>query len=743
MTRRIFSRQGRARESASFGAAALGALLLAGAVLGTGIARTEVQVSDGLTWVGDDQRGEVVQVNPASGRPETRLQVAGGDAVLDITQRDGRLVVLDRRTGQITVVDLATLLASGRRQAAPGAGSKVLAAAGLLYVVDRDEGVVVDVDPVTLVDVGAPWRAGRPLADAVADDDGVLWAVDHGGTLRALGWDGAAARFVERSAEQVAGAGPATVLVPHRRGVTLLGLEGGVVLQAGTGEDRRGRTDQRTGTVLAAQASPSGLVPAAVPDAGVVVLLSGPDVLQVDVRGRGCPHPDRPAVLKDKVYVPCRGDGKVIVLDPRGGRGGADLETPGSPNPQLVLDDDRIVVNAPGAEKGLVIDPDGSAKPVTIRNPDLPVKKPEKPPVPPTPPSPPPPDPDEPTRTRPHQPTAPPVVPVDGQPGGGVPAGPPSGPGVPSSGPGGSTAPSAGARVPGAPAGVTATEVSWSTRTTVSVSTTWTAPASNGSPITGYRVKAQCEGGAYSLQDTVGTSLVLAVECSEGGRVTVTVVASNAVGSGPAGSASVALSGGGGNPPVTTQPPPPPPVTTTEPPPPPPPTTTTEPPLPAMPTPGATVITGSVRGADVTERLLKLEPPADWASFPGTCVVRNSSAGYDTPIGCADTSATIYGEYGANVVTVVATAADGRTSVSKAHTFTVREPVGCSPSPCQIPASYEEPVSSSPTTSEATRTTMAAAGVGLLLTAVVVRATGRRREDTADGRGQDEENDTP
>ncbi|WP_424184976.1 hypothetical protein ACOBQX_24225 [Actinokineospora sp. G85] len=404
VVRRVFSRQGRGRESASFGAAAVGVLLLAGAVLGNGISRTAVEVSDGLTWLGDDERGEVVQVNPASGRPETRLAVAGGDAVLDITQRDGRLVVLDRRSGQITTIDLATLLAGGRRQAAPGATSKVLAAAGRLHVVDRDAGTVVNVDPATLVDLGEPWRAGRPLADAVADDEGVVWAVDHGGVLRSVDWDEAGRRFAQRSDEPVEGAGPTTVLVPHKRGVTLLGLAGGIVLQAGTGEDRRGSTTQLAGSVLAAQTSPAGLVPASVPDAGVVVLLSGGDVHRVDVRQRGCATPDRPAVLRDRVYVPCRGESKVIVLDASGGRGGDDLSTPGSPSPQLVLDDDKLIVNAPGAGKGIVIDPDGTTKPVVIRSPELPVKTPEKPPTPPTPPSPPPPDPHEPTRTRANQP---------------------------------------------------------------------------------------------------------------------------------------------------------------------------------------------------------------------------------------------------------------------------------------------------------------------------------------------------
>ena len=84
---------GGGRESASFVAALLGVLVLAGAALGQGISRTSVAVSDGLTWLGDDQRGEVVQVNPVSGKPQTRLQISGPDSQLEIAQEEvGALV---------------------------------------------------------------------------------------------------------------------------------------------------------------------------------------------------------------------------------------------------------------------------------------------------------------------------------------------------------------------------------------------------------------------------------------------------------------------------------------------------------------------------------------------------------------------------------------------------------------------------------------------------------------------------
>ncbi|WP_143466627.1 hypothetical protein, partial [Lentzea kentuckyensis] len=456
--KRIIS--GGGRESASFVAALLGVLVLAGAALGQGISRTSVDVSDGLTWLGDDQRGEVVQVNPVSGKPQTRLQISGPDSQLEIAQEDGRLIVLNRRTGEITVIDLATLLASGRRQAPPGASSKVLVANGMVFVVDRAAGTVHTADPLTLADIGQTWEAGQPLADAVVDERGVLWLVDHGGTLRSLDWSDDEERFQERSQRQVSGAGPRTVLVPHDQGVTLIGLDGGVVVRDGTGEDVSSMTDRSDAEVIAAQSSPLDLVPASLPSSSVVVLVVGRDVLRIDVGAMGCPKPGRPAVYRDKVYVPCKGSGKVIILDRGGSRGGDDVRTAGGSDPELVFDDGRLFVNVPGSSTGVLVDTDGATRSLTIRSPEVPVKDPDRSP-------------------------------------------PPS-----------STPPStSGGAAPAAPAGVTVREKS-RTSSAVVVTVSWSAVSSTD-PIVGYTVtgSGSFSGGSVSAQ-SAGTSADLSLPCT-------------------------------------------------------------------------------------------------------------------------------------------------------------------------------------------------------------------------------------
>ncbi|MBB4905349.1 fibronectin type III domain-containing protein [Actinophytocola algeriensis] len=662
------------RDSASFGAASLGVLLIAGAVLGTGVARTAVDVSDGLTWLPDDPRGEVVQVNPASGRPEVRLQVSGGDAQLEITQKDGVLVVLDRRSGQITVIDLATLLASGRRQAPPGATSKVLVSEGRVYVVDRAAGTITNADPVTLVDVGKPWRAGLPLADVVVDDEGTVWAVDHDGHLHALEWSDDDQAFDEKSDDVVRGAGPATVLVPHSRGVTLFGLDGGVVRQVGTGQDVAGATSRLPREVLAAQSSPAGLVPASVPGQGIVVLVAGDRVVRVDVAALGCARPGRPVVFRDRVYVPCLGAGKVLVLDRSGSRAAQDIATPGGMDPQLVFDDGRLFISAPGAERGVIVDSDGSTRPVTIRSPELPVVNPDRPPMPevPTPPRPSP-RPEEPTRPggRGDQPRPP------GAPGPGTTTGP--------------SQPGGGNRgAPGAPPGITAMLGSRSdTELTTTVS--WGVPTENGGPITSYTVVVSGDftGGSQTTQ-TTETSARLTVPCADStfcdnGRLDITVTATNRAGRGTAGTGSWNVPPRQSQP--TTQPPAPtttnptptnptttnPAPTTTNPPAPPPPPD--PPPPPSMPAAGAVII-GTVtapNGQQDYTRLVALSPPGDWASHNGSCQLVNTTQGYSVAIACSATSAQIGVEEGSNRLVVRAHASDGSQSVDSAAK-TVRGP---------------------------------------------------------------------
>ncbi|WP_460978942.1 fibronectin type III domain-containing protein [Pseudactinotalea suaedae] len=95
-------------------------------------------------------------------------------------------------------------------------------------------------------------------------------------------------------------------------------------------------------------------------DVGLVFMISGRELLTVDVGGVGCAQPLRPAVLERRVYVPCGGEGRVIVLDENGLSAGPDIVVPGGGDPELIVDDGRLVVHDPDDGRIVVVQQDGS-----------------------------------------------------------------------------------------------------------------------------------------------------------------------------------------------------------------------------------------------------------------------------------------------------------------------------------------------------------------------------------------------
>ena len=216
----------------------LGAALVLGAALGSGAASSAVTMSDGVTWLPDEQTGQLVQVNPGTGRAERRLTVAGPGADLEVTQQDGHLVVGDARTGTITSIDLSTLLTGGQRRSEEP--MQVLVGGGQAYLVTPSTGVVRAVDPLTLRDLGAPYRVGAELVDVVVDRGGTVWAVTSAGRLVSMTWRPDDRSF-DTGETTVRGGGSATRLLPHDRGVTVFAPDSGSVLQVGSRPGPGGR----------------------------------------------------------------------------------------------------------------------------------------------------------------------------------------------------------------------------------------------------------------------------------------------------------------------------------------------------------------------------------------------------------------------------------------------------------------------------------------------------------------------
>ncbi|MGF2949396.1 hypothetical protein [Microbacterium alcoholitolerans] len=379
--RGIWSRllRGRDRGMVEVGVAFGGALLVVGAIAGNGVAALAVDMSDGQAWL-PGQDGSVVQVNPSTGVAERRLVVGDGDTSLSIAQRDGALIVTDERSGLVTAVDLAALIASGSR--ATSGDERVLVGGGRVVVVDDDPGTVRAVDPLTLADIGKPFRTAHPITDAVVDGDGDVWVLTDDGELTQLEYSDGSGRFRTEERRPVAGAGPETRLVPHERGVTVFAADGGAVVQVGSGSDLAVTVPALSGSIAAAPHSPATLVPASVTDTGQVFLLSSGSLLQVDVGERGCTRPGSPQVFSERVYVPCLGTGTVMVLDARGKRAGADIIIPGGGDPVFTADEGRLFVTTDRDGRAVVVQPDGSTGMVDLGAPDVPeVRVDREPPV--------------------------------------------------------------------------------------------------------------------------------------------------------------------------------------------------------------------------------------------------------------------------------------------------------------------------------------------------------------------------
>lgn len=360
------------RGSAEVGVVLVAGAVVAGSVLGTGVARTAVEVTDGITWLADSPSGRVVEVDPQTLQPQATAQVGAPGQQLVLSQDRGRLVVSNTSTGSLTSIDLATLLASGRRDAAPGGSVSVILDHGRAFLVDRRAGLVANIDPVTLATRGRVWMAPGGLRDAVADRSGAIWVAAGDGTLTRLTWSDASLAFVPGDTRTLERVGDAVRLVAHERGVTVVSPSTGAILQVGTGHDLVGASPQMRGRIAPASRSDSDLVPVSVPDRDVVVIVRDGRVVEVSTASLGCPDPGTPAELGGVVYVPCPTTGRVIRLEGDGRKAGPDILTGTKGTPELVVDDGTLLVNVQGSPKGVRVSSDGTTSSFTRLDPTMP-----------------------------------------------------------------------------------------------------------------------------------------------------------------------------------------------------------------------------------------------------------------------------------------------------------------------------------------------------------------------------------
>lgn len=377
----------RARGAAELSVVLVAGALTAGVMFGQGLSRTSVDLADGLTWLGDGPSGEIMQVNPATGDLENRRLVGAPGDDVDVAQYGGQLYVTNHTTGQLMAFDLTSLLVAGQRRVSVGGAVQVLVHDDHAFLVDGDQSTIAAIDPVRTDAIGTIWVAPKGLADAAIDDDGTVWALEDDGSLHELTWSDDAQEFDDEKTHEVEMSGPKSVLVSHTRGVTVFGADQGIVEQVGTGHDMAADAPRLAGELRAPERAPSGLVPVAASDTGTVVLTTPGGIREVDMSSIQCGDPGTPEVFHGLVYVPCRGEGRVVKLDDSGVRDGDDIDTPGARDPEIVVDDDSLVVNTPGARTGVVVHGDGRITTVVRDDPQVPSMPPSSTATPPPPPS--------------------------------------------------------------------------------------------------------------------------------------------------------------------------------------------------------------------------------------------------------------------------------------------------------------------------------------------------------------------
>lgn len=362
-----------ARGTAEVSVVVVAASLLAGLVFGNGLARTSLDLTDGLSWLKDEPSGQVLQVNPVTGEPMGALDTGDPSDPLQLAQYDGGLVVLNRATGTITSFDLATILQTGQSRVRDGDRVELLVHGEQFFRLDKQEGTFAALDSVTTRPVGEIWFSPTGLVDAKIDEQGTIWALDPEGLVTALTWSPESKAFVVEDTRKVDHSGPGSVLVAHEKGVTLFGPDNGIVVQVGTGRDIvHGGVDIK-GHLAGPRVSPGDLVPVSSPENGTVVIVSGDRVVQVPLGGT-CADPGAPLAYHASVYVPCEGDAKVLRLSPDGKVIGA-IRTPSEgAGIELVLDDGYLLINVQGAETGIRVLPNGDTKTFTRRERGTPVR---------------------------------------------------------------------------------------------------------------------------------------------------------------------------------------------------------------------------------------------------------------------------------------------------------------------------------------------------------------------------------
>jgi hypothetical protein len=343
------------------------ALLLAGlsaTVLGLGGADRALTGYDASAWLFSQHRGELGRVNGETGRVDTRVTVNGTrDHPVQVTQTDRYLLIRDLVTGQVRALDLATLQVAATMDTPPGLGVKLAIYGPSALLIDTVGGVLRQLDPLTLQQIGPPVAFSPGLRGGEFDSAGTLWLAEPGqGTAIAV------------TPAAHPGAEPAVVtraVAPPSHDLQVSTLDHGAAVLDETAARLVSIVDgQQHATAVPGLTAPAMLPPrtsgdtvaVTVPSQRRVLAVRGGAVRAFAVPGAGALDPAVP--FAGWFYCPDPGAGRVYVLD-GGGKPVQSIPTadPGTPV-QLEVRANHLFINQPQEPTAFVVDDAHSVKDV-------------------------------------------------------------------------------------------------------------------------------------------------------------------------------------------------------------------------------------------------------------------------------------------------------------------------------------------------------------------------------------------
>ncbi|MDY7105956.1 MAG: hypothetical protein S0880_32625, partial [Actinomycetota bacterium] len=343
--------------------AAIAAVVLVGAVLRSNrFSVAEVDVAPGTAWLALVASGEAMLVNGGSGEVALRVAVAEPGSPLEVVQHGDGAIVLDKEGATLQTVSARSFEPTGVTPI--GSVPDSLVPGERTVHVTTDEAILT-FDPATLEPTGEVALAGE--LDALVDRDERLWVLDHGNdALHRVEGD----EIAESLDPGELGAAAALTLVDDRPVVVdPASATITVVDDDGLGPAVEVGALAPGGDVLVVEPRPGVELPAIlmiVPEEGRYLAcdVDAPARCEDLTFGGAGDSFGPPQYVDDRLFVPDRTTGRVVVIDTRRNEHITTTTVLREPTQQLelVATDDLVWFNNLGGSEAGVLDENGEVR---------------------------------------------------------------------------------------------------------------------------------------------------------------------------------------------------------------------------------------------------------------------------------------------------------------------------------------------------------------------------------------------